>query len=75
VSEDEEKDKLSVVRAFGVLKIGFVAIASILLGCVIGYLIDMMVHIESHVFMIVFMILGIAGGYYAAYREIMKVMK
>jgi ATP synthase protein I len=75
VSEDEQRDKLSVVRAFGVLKIGFVAIASILLGCAIGYLIDTMLGLERHIFMIVFMILGIAGGYYAAYREIMKVMK
>ena len=75
MSEDEERDKLSVVRAFGVLKIGFVAIASILLGCAIGYFIDRMLRLERHIFMIVFMILGIAGGYYAAYREIMKVMK
>ena len=75
MSDDEEKDKRGVLRAFGVLKIGFVVIISILLGVSVGYYIDAKLGIKAPVFMIVFMILGIAGGYYAAYKEIMKIIK
>jgi len=75
VSDDNQKDRRNVLRAFGVLKIGFVTIGSILLGFSIGYYIDAKLQIEAPVFMIIFMILGIAGGYYAAYREIMKIVK
>ena len=75
MEDNEEKDTRSLLRAFGVLKIGFVAILSILAGFSIGYYIDTKLQMKTPIFMIIFTLAGVAGGYYMAYREIMKIIQ
>ena len=71
---EKEDDRKNIIKAFGILKIGFTAIFSILVGFLIGLYIDSRLGTKM-VFTIVFLLLGIAGGYYAAYKEVMKIIQ
>ena len=71
---ENKDDQKSIIKAFAVLKIGFAAIFSILLGFFIGFYIDAKLGTKM-VFTITFLLLGIACGYYMAYREVMKIIQ
>jgi ATP synthase protein I len=62
-------DDLALVSQLGLTMAG-----SILLCFAIGYYLDKWLHTKG-VFITIFILLGIAGGGYTVYRQIMDVMK
>ena len=62
---------MEVLRWMGILRIGWIAVGCIVGGFALGYLVDRWLNTWP-VFMLVLMLLGIVGGFYKAYREIMK---
>jgi len=59
------------VRWLGILHVGWSAVASIVAGALLGYLADRWLDTWP-VFMIVLMLVGTVGGFYRAYRQIMR---
>ncbi len=67
----DDKDRRELVRWLGILNVGWSAAGSILLGALLGYLMDRWLHTWP-AFMIVLMLVGTVGGFYRAYRQIMR---
>jgi len=56
---------------FGAFAVIWTAIASVLGGAALGYVLDSLLNTQP-IFLITLMLLGIFGGFFKAYRAIMK---
>jgi F0F1-type ATP synthase assembly protein I len=68
--DNESKDRFDL-RALGAFGIVWVAIATTLGGAALGYLVDTLLG-SFPIFMIALLLLGVLGGFYKAYKTIMK---
>ena len=71
MAQKGEKPSLELLRWLGILRIGWIAIGAIVGGFVLGYLLDRWLDTWP-AFTILLLLLGTVGGFYKAYREIMK---
>ena len=68
-----ENEELDMLNAFALLtQIGLTLAVPIIIGVVIGRLIDTTVG-TGYLFLFIFLAIGIAGGFYACYRELKRV--
>jgi len=72
VLKDKKKDREWIEHITLVTQLGLTVIGSILFCFAIGYHLDKWLHTKG-IFMAIFIILGIAGGAYTAYRQILEI--
>ena len=70
---DIKKDKEWINQVTLVTQLGLTMAGSILLGLVIGYYLDKWLLHTKGPFTVVFIMLGIVGGAFTVYRQIMEV--
>jgi len=70
----EGPDRQKIFKSFlSTLGIGWVVVAAILGGLLLGHFLDQRLD-SSPVFLIIFLLVGIGAGFYGAYKQIMKLL-
>jgi|GEM_PF-2567472 len=73
MKRNHENEELDTLNAFALLtEFGLTLGVPIIIGIVLGELIDGATG-KSPLFLFIFLILGIAGGFYACYRELNRI--
>ena len=71
VMKREKPGPIKDILGFGAFGVIWAAMAMILGGAALGYVVDSLLD-TFPIFLIVMMLMGIAGGFWKAYRAIMK---
>ncbi len=72
--KNKKRDTQWIEHIILVTQVGLTVIGSILFCFAIGYHLDKWLHTKG-VFITIFIILGIIGGFYTAYRQILEIDK